>query len=74
MSKKPIEDYFEDHARSGNSEFAIAYALMQVAKSTDQVAASLQRLGNGDAATQKGAIEELGSQIEKAAQIIADRG
>ncbi len=70
---KHIMDDFEDKARAGDGAFAIAYALLELAKHQKSTAKALQDLGNGDAATSFGATEGLGMQIEKAANIIADR-
>jgi hypothetical protein len=47
---------WEIHADDGDGQFAIALALMEVARSID-------RLGNGDAATSMGAIEAFGLHI-----------
>ena len=43
-----------------------------VVDALEQVARALQRLGNGNASTDFGAIEALGMQIEKSSNRIAD--
>ena len=58
-------------AEAGESGFAVAFALLEIAAAQRETAAAIQRLGNGDASTHSGALEDLGMQIEKAARIIA---
>lgn len=67
-----IDDFIEDKAKKGDGLFAIAYALLQVSEAGAFAARELRRLGNAEATTPFGALEALGMQIEKAAQIIAD--
>jgi hypothetical protein len=43
----------------------------EVANALQNIATQLKYLGNGDAATTMGAIEALGMQLEKSAEIIA---
>jgi hypothetical protein len=69
---KPIKDVFEEKARKGDGVFAIAYALMDLSDSQEATAKALQRLGLGNASTDFGAIEALGMQIEKAANILGE--
>ena len=57
--KQNIEDLFEDNARKGDGQFAIAFAIMQVAREHKNVAYQLGRLGLADAATPMGAIEMM---------------
>lgn len=72
--RNDIEILFEARARADNGgSYAIAYALLQQTHALAQVARALRDLGNGDAATHMGALEALGAQIEKAANIIVDR-
>lgn len=69
---KPIKDLFEEKARKGDGAYAIAYALIDLSDSQEATAKALQRLGNGGASTDFGAIESLGMQIEKAANILGE--
>lgn len=58
-----IHDLFEEKARKGDGQFAIAYALMNLVDAHKSVATHLKYLGNGDAATTMGAIEAFGAHI-----------
>lgn len=69
--EKHIKDLFEDKARAGDGSFAIAYAVLDLADAQVATARALNKLGLGDASTPFGALEALGMQIEKAAEIIA---
>lgn len=69
---KAIKDVFEERARKGDGAFAIAFALMDLSDSQEATAKALQRLGLGNASTDFGAIEALGMQIEKAANILGE--
>ena len=71
MPAMHIQDFFEDKARKGAGAVAIAYALMALADAQAASARAIQKLGLGDASTPFGAVEALGMQIEKAAEIIA---
>lgn len=64
----PMKEFCEKRARQGDAGFAIAYALIDLADSQEATAAAIQRLGNGNASTHFGAIENLAMQMEKAAQ------
>jgi hypothetical protein len=59
----PLRDLFEQRARKGDAGFAIAYALMDVADANYAIRNALQNLGNGDASTKKGAIENLAGAV-----------
>jgi hypothetical protein len=58
-------DLFEQKARDGDGQFAIAYAILELAEASKNVAIWLKYLGNGDAATTMGAIEAFGDHIGK---------
>jgi hypothetical protein len=65
MSDSNTRD-FEEAANpniDGGGLFAIAYALLMVAESTNRVADQIKRLGNGDASTSIGAIEAYGKHM-----------
>lgn len=77
---KHITDIFEDKARAGDGSFAIAFALMEIAREQKRVGYALERLGLGDAATPMGALEalsvNLGESVDwvaSAIQNVADR-
>ena len=72
MAEKNLRDLFEEKARKGDGAYAIAYALMDLSDSQEATAKALNRLGLGNASTNMGAIEALGMQVEKAAQIIGE--
>jgi hypothetical protein len=57
-----LHDAIEEKARTDGS-FAIAYALLKLAKAQEDAAIHLKYLGNGDAATTMGAIEAFGMHI-----------
>jgi len=60
-----IMDLFEDKARAGDGQYAIAYALMESSRVQKDIAYQLSRLGLADAATPMGAMEALGVSLEK---------
>jgi hypothetical protein len=67
-----IQDFCEDRARKGEGAFAVAFALLELARAQDRTATALKNLGNGDAATPMGAIEALGAVLKDGAEQIAD--
>lgn len=67
-----IDDLIEDRAKKGDGLYAIAYALLKAANAQERMAREIRDLGNAGAMGPFGAIEGLGMQIEKAAQIVAD--
>ncbi len=44
-TEQPIQDYFEEMARTGNGPYAIAYALLRLAEEQRSVAKALERSG-----------------------------
>ena len=58
-----LRDLFEQKARKGDAGFAIAYALLDVADAQFAIRDALLSLGNGDAATKMGAIENLAGKV-----------
>jgi|GEM_PF-3216430 len=68
-----IRELIEKKARAGDGAFAIAYALLDLSDSQEATAKALQRLGNGNASTDLGAIENLSMQVEKAATTLGDQ-
>jgi hypothetical protein len=72
MDNTELKELFAKKAKAGDGLFAIAYALIDLSDSQEATAKSLHRLGMGNASTQFGAIESLGMQIEKAANIIGE--
>ena len=67
-----IRDVFEEKARKGEGQFAIAFALLELADAQSACARELNRLGFNGAATEFGAMEALTMGIEKAGEMIAD--
>lgn len=65
-----IEDLFEEKARKGDSGFAIAFALMRLARTNEKLAKATQDMGLGDASSPMGAIELLAKEVRDGAQAI----
>jgi hypothetical protein len=63
----PILDVFETRARAGDSGYAIAYALLELAGRT---ASGLNQLGTSNAGSPMGAIEYLGLEVKRVADAI----
>jgi hypothetical protein len=72
MNERELEDMILRRAVAGNSNHAIAYALLRIAHETAAIASALRMLGNADAATPMGAIEALGKVIEEGFGRLAD--
>lgn len=70
--KKDIRAVIEEKAREGDGLFAIAYALFDLSDSQEATAKAIQRLGNGNAATHYGAIENLAMQVSAAAETMGN--
>lgn len=72
-----LHDLIEDKART-DAGYAIAYALLKSAEAQDRLAVWVKYLGNGDAATQMGAIEafsaHIGEKLDGLTDAIAGRG
>ena len=62
MTDSRLKDHFAAKA-ADDPGFAIAYALLELAKEQQNTAVHLKYLGVGDAATTMGAIEYLATQI-----------
>jgi len=74
MRTKPPEnlhDIIEQMARE-DAGYAIAYALLKLATAQADLAFHVKYLGNGNAATQMGAIEAFGKHIGEKLDLIAD--
>jgi hypothetical protein len=56
------EKYIVDNARV-SAQWATAYAILRLGHAVESCATQLKYLGNGDAATQMGAIEALSTTI-----------
>jgi hypothetical protein len=70
MNDYDPEEVFADKAET-DSGFAIAYALVRLAKAQESVAYQLKRLGICDAATEMGALEYVGVNLGHAAEAFA---
>jgi hypothetical protein len=64
-----LEDHIEHRARTDGS-YAIAFALLELARAQKDTAQALERLGTNDAATPMGAIEMLASEVKRVADNI----
>lgn len=66
-----LRNLFAKKARGGSAGYAIALALMDLADAHEATARAIQRLGNGDASTDFGAIENLAMQMAKIADALS---
>lgn len=76
MEQWKLEELFEERAAKGDGAFAIAHALLLLAKAQDRTATQLKNLGLADAATPMGAIEILSVEFKRIADSLdrmADR-
>jgi hypothetical protein len=64
---------FAKKARSGDAGYAIAWSLLGLADTQAATAKALQCLGNGNASTDFGAIENLAIQIAKIADVLSEK-
>ena len=71
MTDNQMIEEFQLKAKKGDSSFAIAYALLKLAESNSRIASGIFALGNGNAATHFGAIENLAMKLEQAATVLA---
>ena len=63
MKRDDLREVFAKKATT-DAGFAIAWALIDLADAQEATAKAIQRLGNGDAATHLGAIENLAVQVQ----------
>lgn len=69
---KHIQDLFEDKARKGDGAYAVAYALLELARAQERTATQLKNLGLADASTPYGAMEALIMQMKETGETIAN--
>ena len=67
-----FQDYCEDKAREGDSQFAVAFALLELARAQERSATALKHLGLADAATPFGAMEALIMQLKETGETVAE--
>jgi len=75
MINRDIEKSFQELIGE-DAGYAVAYAILQLAKAQDRTADQIKALGLGDAASTMGAVEYLAAQeaeVAKALRAIADR-
>lgn len=60
---KPIEDLFEEKARAGDGNFAIAFALLKLAEEQAYIGKKLGNLGFDGPGGDKGALEYIGNRL-----------
>ena len=70
--RQHIQDLCEDKARKGDGAFAVAFALMELARAQERTASALRDLGFADAASPFGAVEALIMQMKETGESIAD--
>lgn len=63
VSDPNYNNYWTKEADEGKGQFAVAVALLEVAKSGHAIASAIRWLGTGDAATSMGAIEYLSANL-----------
>lgn len=70
-----IHDIFEDRAKAGDSGFAIAFAILELADQTKACAAALDRLGTNNFSPKlgPGTTEFIGMQLERIAAALEVR-
>ena len=68
-----FEEYCEAQAKQGDGSFAIAFAVLQLAKQQECVVRALSNIGIGQDLHSPGALVHLGSKVTEAAQIIGGR-
>ena len=56
---------------STDGAYAIAFAILELAKAQNRLASNVQRLGNADAATPMGALEAFGAHMGEKLDAIA---
>ena len=66
-----IQDFCEDKARAGDGTFAVAFALLELARAQDRTATAIKNLGLADASTPYGAIEALIMQMRETGGTLA---
>lgn len=65
-----IQDFCEDKARKGDGNFAVAFALLEIARQQEQVAKKLGQLGFDGPSGHMGALEYLGVKVDKIANAL----
>lgn len=76
MEQWKLEELFEERAAKGDGAYAIAHALLLLAKAQDRTATHVRNLGLADAATPMGAMEVLSVEFKRIADALdrmADR-
>ncbi|AHE55880.1 hypothetical protein [Sphingomonas sanxanigenens] len=72
MAEQHIENVCEDRARKGDGSFAIAFAILQLARAQERTATALNRLGFNGAIEKMGGLEAVAHEMRKAGEAIAD--
>jgi hypothetical protein len=66
-----LTDIFEDKARKGDGSYAIAFALMELARAHERVATKIGHLGfDAPGGNDPGALEYMGMQLSKIAEAL----
>lgn len=71
MAEQHFQDMCEDKARKGDGTFAVAYALLELARAQERTATMIKHLGLADAGTPFGAIEALCVQMKQTGETLA---
>lgn len=68
-----IRDFCEDKARAGDSRYAVAYAILELAQQHAKVARALDTIGlnNMNPEGPPGALEEIGMQMKALVEAIS---
>lgn len=71
-SEHELSTHIERRAAT-DPNYAIAYALLRLAKATESLATHVKYLGNGDAATAMGALEAFGLHLGNKLDELGDK-
>ncbi len=66
------KDYFKEQALGGDSGFAIAFALLELANAQERIALKLGRLGFDGPSNSAGGLEGVSLSLEDIAKAIKD--
>ncbi|WP_157216069.1 hypothetical protein [Flavisphingomonas formosensis] len=62
MAEQHIQDLFEDRARKGDGQFAVAFALLELARGQERVAKALRSIAAGG--SQPGGLEAVALELK----------
>jgi hypothetical protein len=71
MMTQHFQDMCEDRARKGDGVFAVAFAILELARAQERTATQIKDLGMAGAHTPFGAIEALIMQMKETGETLA---